>query len=344
LHSVAARRWFSVLAAATALAVCAAGCAGTGTPPPVGSSAAATTATGVAPYVDVTLAATPLTEMTTATGVADVVFAFALATDGRCEPSWGGIRAVDDPAIAGRISAFRDQGGRVTVATGGATGDYLENACTSAADLARAYGTLIDTTGARRLDVDIEADVPTDTVVEALTTVQQTHDVDISLTLRVADAGRGLEAGALDQVRAADAAGLRFTVNAMIMNFPDDGDWRRAMLGALGSFADQLAGVWPGTGVGDRLGITLMLGRNDTGPVTTLDDAHAVATEAAARGITDLRLWSLSRDNGNCDGAPAARPDCSGIAQSQFAFITTFRDAVRAPGTTTTSTNGRNGS
>src|SRR5215212_6666949 len=137
LHSVAARRRLGVLAAATALTVCATGCAGTGTPPPVGSTAAATTGTGVAPYVDVTLAATPLTEMATATGVADVVFAFALATDGRCEPSWGGIRAVDDPAIAGRISAFRDQGGRVTVATGGAAGDYLENACTSADDLAR---------------------------------------------------------------------------------------------------------------------------------------------------------------------------------------------------------------
>lgn len=343
LRSVWMRRARGVLAA-VALTTCAACSAdsASGAPP-----AQAATATTLAPYVDMSLSTVPVDVMADRTGVSDVVLAFGLATGDRCEPSWGGVHSLDDPATAARVAAVRARGGRVAVATGGATGPYLENVCGSAAELATAYTRLLDATGATGLDVDLEADVPTDRVVEALMTVQRDRDVDVSLTLPVAGPDTGLPADALDVVRAAAAGGLRFTVDAMVMNFPYRGSWQQAMLQAVDAVAGQLRTVWPDASdrdVASRLGLTVMIGRNDTGPLTTLDDARVLATEARTRGFADVRFWSLTRDNGDCADAATPRPDCSGIAQDPFAFTTTFRDAVRDPGTATTSTNGRIGS
>jgi chitinase len=338
-RTVTSLRRLGVLAAATTLAASTAACAGSDQQDRATSNADTTAA--IAPYVDMSLASPPLVEMADSTGVTDAVLAFGLATGDRCEPSWDGGRPLDDAASVTRINELHEHGGRITVATGGAHGPYLENTCGSAGELAAAYGRLLDATGADGLDVDIEADIPTDTVVAALKQVQQEHGTPVSLTLRVAGQDEGLERSALAQVRAADAAGVRFTVNAMIMNFPYQGTWRQAMLGALRATESQLATVWPGDEVGSRLAMTAMIGRTDTGPVTTIDDARALAAEAVSRGLGEIRFWSLGRDNGGCDGATTTRPDCSGTAQSAFAYTSTFRDAVRVAGITT-STNGRN--
>ncbi|OJY39696.1 carbohydrate-binding protein CenC [Pseudonocardia sp. 73-21] len=310
-----------------------AGCAGR----PGGDAtapAAAPSTTAVVPYVDVSLGPTPLVEMARATGVTDVVLAFALATDGACTPSWGGTRSLTDPGLLAEIDALRGRGGRVAVATGGADGPYLETTCATSGEPAAAYGALLDATGSTHLDVDVEASIPTGTVVQSLRRLQDARGTDITLTLRVTGPQAGLEAPALDLVRAADAAGLRFGVNAMVMNFPFRDSWARAMTDAVDATSGQLRALRPApgpSGVAPSLGITLMIGRTDTGPVTTLADARAVAAAASARGLRDVRFWSLARDNGNCPGAAAATFDCSGVEQAPFAFTETVRDAVRAP-------------
>ena len=80
---------------------------------------------------------------------------------------------------------FRAAGGSVTIATGGAEGTYLENACGSAADLAAAYTKILDATGTNLLDIDIEHDVQIDKVIDALGQVQRARGTDITLTLPV---------------------------------------------------------------------------------------------------------------------------------------------------------------
>ncbi|ODU18777.1 MAG: hypothetical protein ABT15_29230 [Pseudonocardia sp. SCN 73-27] len=301
-----------------------------GAPPPTGGPAVAVT-----PYVDVSLPDPPLVAMADATGVDDAVLAFGLATDGTCAPAWGGTVAVDDPGITDQAAALRNRGGRLTVATGGASGDYLENTCDTASDLAGAYTRLLDATGATGLDVDVETDIPDETVVAALQQVQQQRGGHVSLTLQVADQHQGLEDQGLDLARAAAAAGLRFDVDALVMDFPPDGAWAQAMTDAVSATRAQVATISPMPGTA----VTIMIGRTDTGPVTTLDDARTVARDVAAQGVRDLRFWSLGRDRGGCPGASEARPDCSGVAQQDFAFIETLRDAVRDAPTT-----GRNGS
>ncbi|MGD9986935.1 carbohydrate-binding protein CenC [Pseudonocardia sp.] len=315
------------------------GCS-SGSPPPTvtaGTSSPLPAGAAVTPYVDVSASTPPITAMSDAGAGNDVALAFGLATDGDCAPSWGGLVAVDDPALLAQLDRLRDRGGRVTAATGGATGEYLENACTTSTDLADAYGTLLDAVRSTRLDVDIEADVDVDRVADALHTLQAGRDVDVSLTLQVSDATRGLDSRALTVARAVAAAGVRFEVNAMVMNFRYDGSWLQAMTDATGAVRAQVDAITPRP---EGLAVTVMIGRNDTGPVTTLDDARTLASTLPGLGVHDVRLWSLTRDNGGCPGATGARYDCSGVEQPDFAFTKLFRDAASAP----TAMNGRNGS
>ncbi|GAY12868.1 glycosyl hydrolase [Pseudonocardia sp. N23] len=323
--------------AVTLLAGCSSG------PPPAhtaDTSAPLRTGSSVTPYVDVSASNPPITAMSDAGAGNDVALSFGLATNGACTPSWGGERAVDDPTLVAQLTTLRDRGGKLTVATGGASGEYLENVCATADELADAYGRLLDATGATQLDVDVEADVPTERVADALHTVQTRRGTAVSLTLQVAGAEEGLDERALDVARTVAAAGVRFSVNPLVMNFPPSGTWSSSMSDAVDAVRSQVATLSPAPG----LAVTIMIGQNDTGPVTTLDDARTLAATLPGLGVDDVRFWSLGRDNGGCPGTTKARPDCSGVDQSAFAFTQVFRDAAGAPPATNAATNGRNGS
>jgi chitinase len=216
------------------------------------------------------------------------------------------------------------------VASGGADGSYLENACPDAESLAVAYGTVLDATGARRLEIDIEQDVPTATIVEALIRLQRERGTDVTLTLQVESAEHGLTAQAVDALSTAAAAGLDVRANAMVMNFPDGGDWAGAMTSAADRIAAQIVEVRPDldeAAARRLLGLTFMIGRNDSGPVTTLDDAARLAEYAAGGGAGSLAFWSVGRDNGDCpDGT--LQSTCSGIAQDRYAFARALAEAT----------------
>ena len=323
-------------AAATGVVVALAltGCASTSTPavPPAASSDPATDApvAGVttAAYVDATTAHDPLARIADETGLQNVVLAFVLADGGECRPSWGGLTAVDDPALATELADLRTAGGSVTVASGGASGDYLESACTDAESLAAAYAEVLDATGSEHLEVDVEQQIPTATVLDALVRLRDERGTAITLTLPVAGATQGLTDDAVTLLQAAADRGLDVSVNAMTMNFPAEttlgaSDWASAMTSATDQVAAQMTQVWPqldDTAARSRLGLTFMAGRNDTGPVTTLAHASVLAQYAAGGGVGSIAFWSLSRDNGGCPDVAAAQPTCSGIAQDDYAF------------------------
>ena len=304
--------------------VCALGLSACGTTAPSSDpavpSTGTSTGTSTAAYVDVTATRDTLAQTAEASGLRQFVLSFVLAEEGACRPSWGGIRAVDDPALAAEIADLRAGGGDVVVAFGGADGSYLENACSDAESLAVAYGTVLDATGARRLEIDIEQDVPTATIVEALIRLQRERGTDVTLTLQVESAEHGLTAQAVDALSTAAAAGLDVRANAMVMNFPDGGDWAGAMTSAADRIAAQIAAR-------RLLRLTFMIGRNDSGPVTTLDDAARLAEYAAGGGAGSLAFWSVGRDNGDCpDGT--LQSTCSGIAQDRYAFARALAEAT----------------
>ncbi|WP_328466607.1 glycosyl hydrolase [Actinoplanes sp. NBC_00393] len=272
----------------------------------------------VAPYVDVVSGTANIQDIHRRTGLTDFTLAFVLADSaGSCTPTWGGTLGLGETAAPADIAAI---GGEVIVATGGATGTYLESVC-SAEELAIAYAEVLDATGSNHLDVDIEQKVDPDLVTAALASLQQSRDTAISLTLPVE--GAGLTEAGLALLGSAKRAGLEVTVNAMTMNFDYDGDWGTAMVEAIRAVQADLATVWPEREIAPMLGVTPMLGVNDTGPVTTLDAARTVLTYAQEQGLGFVRFWSVNRDNGDCaDGRLSGA--CSGISQDEYAFTELF--------------------
>jgi chitinase len=163
-------------------------------------------------------------------------------------------------------------------------------------------------------------------VLDALARLQDERGTAITLTLPVAGATEGLTGDGVTLLQAAAARDLDVSVNAMTMNFPEGGDWAASMTAATDRVAAQLTEVWPQfdeTAARNRLGLTFMIGQNDTGPVTTLADATTLAQYAAGGGVASLAFWSLARDNGDCADDPTAQPTCSGIVQDDYAFTRT---------------------
>ena len=312
---------------ALALALAVSGCAGAiaGVPSAAGSGGGPTV---FAPYVDISSPRPDLTEVAEQTGASSFVLAFALAKDNRCTPAWGGQRPIEDAKLRAETDALRSQGGQVIVATGGAAGPYLENSCGSAGELAGAYREVLDATGATHLDVDIEAPIPVDTVVEALKEIQSERGTEVTLTLPVSAAG--LTADGLGVVERARAAGVDLRVNAMLMNFPFEGqDWGQAMTTAAGAVTDQVRRVSPGISedaLMHGVGVTVMIGRNDVGMITTIQDATTVLDYAKSRNLGFLGFWSIARDNGKCPDNPKAQFNCSGVEQGEYEFTTTLKD------------------
>ncbi|MFF5291109.1 hypothetical protein [Paractinoplanes globisporus] len=292
-----------------------------------GSSGTASAAPAVAPYLDIVSGSSDISDISAKTGQASFTVGFVVASSsGGCTPTWGGSTAIDDGTIKAAIAKIKAAGGKAIVATGGETGPYLETAC-SASELASAYGKVLDVVGSNYLDVDIEQTVDPATVTAALATVQKARRTAITLTLPVDGTEAGLTDAAIALLTSAKNAGLDVTVNAMTMNFTATGDWGTAMTTATEAVKDDVARLWSDRSDAEvyaMLGVTPMIGVNDTGPVTTLANAKTLLSWAEARGLGFVRFWSVNRDNGDCaDGSVS--PTCSGIGQSAYAFTALFK-------------------
>jgi chitinase len=281
----------------------------------------------VAPYVDLTTPPLPdLGEIADASGQHDVVLAFVLA-GATCTPTWGGTTPIDDPAVHRAVAALKARGGTTTVSSGGAAGTYLETRCPDARSLATAYERALDAVGTDHLDVDVETDtgraVSVARIADALALLQRERGAKVTLTVQVQDASTGMTGTGRDLVSAVSDRGVAARVNLMVMNFGASGSWSRAMLAAAAASTRTLEAMWPGSDPADvaaRVGVTLMLGRNDTDATTTVADARAVVAGARDAGYGFVGAWSLLRDNGGCAGSADEQDDCSGIDQGDWDF------------------------
>ncbi|MFI5891058.1 glycosyl hydrolase [Actinoplanes sp. NPDC051513] len=293
-------------------------------------SASASTGTGspaVAPYLDIVSGSADISDIYQKTGQASFAAAFVVADSaGTCTPTWGGSTAIDDSTIKASIDKITANGGKVIVATGGETGTYLETAC-SAPALASAYEKALDAAGSNYLDVDIEQTVTAATVTSALAALQKARGTAITLTLPVGGEEVGLTDEAIALLTSAKDAGVDVTVNAMTMNFTATGDWGTGLTAATEAVKDDVASVWPDLAdaeVYDMLGVTPMIGVNNTGGTTTLANAKTLLSWAEEKGLGFVRFWSVNRDNGGCtDGSLSAT--CSGISQDDYAFTSLFK-------------------
>ncbi|MFF0573358.1 carbohydrate binding domain-containing protein [Streptosporangium saharense] len=280
-----------------------------------------------APYIDITMATPSLVGAANATGVKNYTLAFALGDSSGCNPAWGGTIPVDEPRIINDVRALQAQGGQVIVATGGAQGPYLEHTCGTSAALLTAYKKVLDTVGTNHLDVDVEASIDVNKVNTALKQLQAERGTVISYTLRIQGQDYGLDPFSVSILQDAAAKGLDVIVNPMLMDFGYSGNWGSALISAAEATLKQMKGVWPAktdAQLRKRLGLTPMIGKNDTGSTTTQADARSLLNWANSNHVAYIGFWSAGRDNGGCPNGQVS-PTCSGISQSPWEFTTIFK-------------------
>ncbi|MEU6868632.1 cellulose binding domain-containing protein [Streptomyces sp. NPDC046876] len=305
----------------------------TATPKPPGGGT--TQAAPFAPYVDTSLyPAYDLLATADQTGVKEFNLAF-ITSGGGCNPLWGGITALGSDHVASQIAALRAKGGDVRVSFGGAAGSELALACSSAADLAAAYGKVVDAYGLTKADFDIEGAALPDTAAntrraQAIALLQQKHPgLNVSFTLPVMP--EGLTQPGIDLLANAKRNGVAVSaVNVMAM------DYGPAYSGDMGGYAIQAATATQAQikgvlGLSDAaawktVAVTPMIGVNDVASeIFTVEDATQLAGFARTKGLAWLAMWSGARDR-QCPGGPKNSADatCSSITQSPLAFTKAF--------------------
>ncbi|MET7856839.1 cellulose binding domain-containing protein [Streptomyces sp. NPDC005318] len=290
---------------------------------------------GFAPYVDTSLyPAYDLVDTATGTGVKEFNLAF-ITSGGSCTPLWGGITGLGDDHVASQIGALRAKGGDVRVSFGGAAGSELALNCTSAADLATAYGKVIDAYKLTKVDFDIEGGALPDTAAnsrraQAIAQLQKSHpSLDVSFTLPVMP--EGLTQPGVDLIADAKKNGVKVgAVNVMAM------DYGASYSGDMGSYAIQAATATQAQikgvlGLSDAaawkaVAVTPMIGVNDvTTEIFKVEDATQLVKFAQEKGLGRLAMWSGTRDKQCAGGAqPYADASCSSIVQEPLAFTKAF--------------------
>ncbi|MFF3259424.1 cellulose binding domain-containing protein [Streptomyces sp. NPDC002932] len=314
--------------------------AGTPTPAPTktdadGGSGGTASGAGFAPYVDTSLyPAFDLTGTATKTGVKQFNLAF-ITSGGSCAPLWGGVTGLGDDQVASQIDGLRAAGGDVRVSFGGASGSELALNCTSAADLAAAYGKVVDTYKLTKVDFDIEGGALPDTAAnsrrsQAIAQLQKSHPgLDVSFTLPVMP--EGLTQPGVDLVADAKKNGVDVgAVNIMAMDYGASysGDMGTYAIQAATATQAQIKGV---LGLSDAeawkaVAVTPMIGVNDVSTeIFKVEDATQLVEFAQEKGLGWLAMWSGTRDK-ECEGGakPTADASCSSIAQEPLAFTKAF--------------------
>jgi hypothetical protein len=280
-----------------------------------------------APYVDITMTTPSLVNAYNATGVKNYTLAFALGDSTGCNPAWGGTIPINDSRIINDVKALQAKGGQVVVATGGAVGPYLEHNCGTSAALLTAYKKVLDTVGTNYLDVDVEASIDANKVNTALKQLQAERGTTISYTMRILGQDYGMDPFSVQILQDAAAKGLNVMVNPMLMDFGFSGNWGDAMVSAANATVTQMKQIWPSKSdaqIKRLLGLTPMIGKNDTGQTTFQADARKLLTYAQTNHVGRIGFWSVGRDNGGCPNGTLS-PTCSGVAQSGYEFTNIFK-------------------
>lgn len=325
----------AVVAGGAAFALSGAANAGTVSEKPAASTKAAKAATaadaGFAPYIDTSLyPAFDMVGTAKKTGVKEFNLAF-VTSGGGCTPKWGGVTDLGSDAVAGQIDQLRSAGGDVRVSFGGASGSELGLACSSADELAAAYGKVVDTFKLTKVDFDIEGGALPNTQAntrraQAIAALQKKNPgLDVSFTLPVLPTG--LTQDGVSLVADAKKNGVKVSaVNIMAMDYGPSFD------GDMGQYAIDAATATQGQ-IKDALGlsdeaawkavaVTPMIGVNDVNTeIFKVDDASQLVEFAKSKGLAWLSMWSATRDK-QCPGGAqnSASPTCSSIEQGELAF------------------------
>ena len=284
-----------------------------------------------APYVDISKSNGNIPQLMAASGVKYVTVAFVQSQG--CAPLWINNTLVSaDNLIADYIKKVRAAGGDVIIAFGGWDGTDIGQACPDVKSLQTAYQSVIDKYKVTMLDFDIEHFAIEDAASidrrsQALTALS-TANPGLKIHYTLPASPRGLTPQSMNVIATAVKYGTPVAiVNLMTMDYGapvPNGSMGVQAVAASGAALVQLKAA----GLNARIGITPMIGANDTpGETFTLGDAQAVLAYAQANRdvVALLSFWALGRDNGTCSAT--VNHMCSGISQEEFAFSRIFLQA-----------------
>lgn len=220
----------------------------------------------------------------------------------------GGMENIMSGAGRTDVQQFVAGGGRVILSFGGASGTYLESAC-SENDMYNLLKNIMDTQKVYALDFDVEGsqlgvaasnDLRNRVLKRLLAAYPSLY---VSFTLPVDPSG--LPGSALTLLRGANNAGVRVdVVNIMTMDYgaqassgKNTGD---LAISAANATFTQIKGIFAGRSDAQlwaMIGITPMIGVNDvTSEVFRQADAQKVVAFAQQKKLGLLAFWDLQRD------------------------------------------------
>ncbi len=254
-------------------------------------------------------------------------YTLAFILGGGCNATWFGafpMNTAEADAIGTRINELRAVGGDVIISFGGAAAPELANVCPDVASLQAQYQAVVNKYHPYAVDLDIEDFNPTaiDLRNKALKGLEAANPgLRVHYTLGVLETG--FTQPQMDVLNNARTNGTRVDlVNIMAMDY---GHAVSDMYAAAVSAAQGARSWMNGNGFsGSALGITPMIGRNDSaGETFTLANASSLVSWSNSNGVKLIAFWSVGRDNGGCPNGTVS-PSCSGISQSNFQFSSIF--------------------
>jgi Glycosyl hydrolases family 18 len=292
-----------------------------------------------APYVDMSITTDEnLVSIQQQAGFTTVTLAFLDATNG-CSVGWGGLGGTlptdtlaNGTSILSVVQSLQGAGVQVILSFGGANGTEPALNCTSASQLQALYQSVINRYHVTMLDFDIEGGATSNQTSitlrdQALIGLREANpSLVISYTLPVLPTG--LINTGVNILISAKADGFDpDVINVMAMDYGSSSDNGGAMGTDATSAASATEAQIEAAGLSSTVGITPMIGVNDTNTeIFTLADAQTVLSFASTNSyVSRIAMWSLARDNGSCAGEDFASPSCSGLTQSNYQFSEAFK-------------------
>jgi hypothetical protein len=251
-----------------------------------------------------------------------ITLAFATGECGT--ENWGG---VDASSLANaNLPRIEKSGLNYIISTGGAAGAFT---CSSTEGM-RTFLNRYNYTSEHfaGLDFDIEGGYDEEKIkslINITAQLQKEHPFRVSLTLAtLATSGGTLNQLGIWAVNAANAAGLDYNINLMVMDFGNYGCQTNANgtcdMAASAEFATQEVSQMYYIPL-NRIELTPMIGDNDVrNEVTTVADMTRIATYVKDNGLAGLHYWSFDRDTPCTPATSWASPTCNNESTEAQSF------------------------
>jgi chitinase len=271
----------------------------------------------------------PIQQYINETGLKSYMISFVLSNGG-CTAAWDGTQPINSSTVSSMINTIRSNGGDIAISQGGYGGTKLGQACASGTAAYNAMKAVVNMYSVKAVDFDIEEpEIENDTHVSNeldAANLFANDGLQVSITLPTLTSGPNYFGGlTLDKAVAKGMCGkanIHWRVMPFDGGFTQPGSTQTALQGLHDMIMTKCA--WSDATAWSRLGVSGMIGRDDTGSFTSLSAWNTIVSFAKSKGMPDITTWAQQRDRpctplyGQVD--PGTKGDCSSVTDPEGAF------------------------